>query len=119
MKKRFAQITKAKEAKTFGVLVSLKSGQKPADNGLRLVNLLTKAGKRAILVPMFRIDPNHLINFNQIDAWVINLCPRIATDDFVSFNKPILTARELMVVLGLLNWEIFANPAGEEQLLVL
>lgn len=119
LKKRFAQITKAKDAKTFGVLISLKSGQKPADNGNRLVNLLTKAGKKAMLIPMFRIDPNHLINFHQIDAWVINLCPRIATDDFISYNKPILTARELMVVLGLLDWEIFANPPGEDQLLVI
>ena len=51
--------------------------------------MIEKAGKTAILIPMNRIDPNHLINFNDIDAWVINLCPRIATDDFVSFNKPI------------------------------
>jgi 2-(3-amino-3-carboxypropyl)histidine synthase len=119
LKKRYAQITKAKEAKTWGVLISLKSGQKPADNGKRIVNLLTNAGRKAILVPMFRIDPNHLINFHKIDAWVINLCPRIATDDFVSFNKPILTARELMVTLGLLNWDTFINPLGEDQLLVI
>ncbi len=119
LKKRFAQITKAKDAKTWGVLISLKSGQKPVDNGKRLVSMLQKAGKRAVLIPMFRIDPNHLINFHQIDAWVINLCPRIATDDFVSFNKPILTARELLVTLGLLDWAIFANPPGEDQLLVL
>ena len=119
LKKRYAQITKAKKAKTFGILISLKSGQKPADNGKRMVNLIRSAGKKAILIPMFRIDPNHLMNFNKIDAWVINLCPRIATDDFVSFNKPILTARELLVTLGLLDWDIFANPMGDEQLLVL
>ena len=119
LKKRYAQIIKAKEAKTWGVLISLKSGQKPVDNGKRLVNMLNKAGKRAVLIPMFRIDPNHLMNFNKIDAWVINLCPRIATDDFVSFTKPILTARELLVTLGLLDWNLFANPFDEEQLLVL
>lgn len=119
LKKRYAQITKAKEAKTFGVLVSLKSGQKPVDNGKRLVNMITRAGKKAMLIPMFRIDPNHLINFYKVDAWVINLCPRIATDDFVSFTKPILTARELLVCLGMLDWGIFANPPGEDQLLVL
>ena len=119
LKKRFAQITKAKDAKTWGILISLKSGQKPLDNGKRLVNLLKNAGKRAMLIPMFRVDPNHLMNFNKIDAWVINLCPRIATDDFVSFTKPILTARELLVALGLLDWNIFTNPIGEDQLLVL
>ena len=119
LRKRYALITKAKEAKTFGVLISLKSGQKQADNGKRLVNMITRAGKKAILIPMFRIDPNHLINFHKIDAWVINLCPRIATDDFVSYTKPILTARELLVCLGMLDWDIFANPPGEEQLLVI
>lgn len=119
LRKRYALITKAKEAKTFGVLVSLKSGQKQADNGKRLVNMITRAGKKAILIPMFRIDPNHLINFHKVDAWVINLCPRVATDDFVSYNKPILTARELLVCLGMLDWEIFSNPPGEDQLLVL
>ena len=119
LKIRYAQITKAKQAQTFGILISLKSGQKPVDNGKRLVSMLTNAGKKAILIPMFRIDPNHLINFHKIDAWVINLCPRIATDEFVSFTKPILTAKELLVTLGLLDWEVFSNPIGEDQLLVL
>ena len=119
LKKRFASITKAKSAKIWGVLLSLKSGQFPLDSGKRMVNMIEKAGKTAILIPMNRIDPNHLINFNDIDAWVINLCPRIATDDFVSFNKPILTSRELMVALDLMDWSVFTDFNSSEQLLTL
>ena len=119
LQKRFAVITKAKEAKNWGVLLSLKSGQLPKDKGKKTINLLQKNGKKAIAIPMFRIDPQHLFNFYNIDAWVINLCPRIATDDFISFNKPIVTARELLVVLGLLDWETFVNPVSNEQLLII
>ncbi|MFV2014019.1 MAG: diphthamide biosynthesis enzyme Dph2 [Candidatus Heimdallarchaeota archaeon] len=119
LKKRYASILKARSAKIWGVLLSLKSGQFPSDAGTKMVNMIENAGKTAVLIPMYRIDPNHLINFNDIDAWVINLCPRIATDDFVSFNKPILTARELMVTLGLLDWEVFTNFNVKDQLLIL
>lgn len=119
LKKRFAVINKAKSAKIWGVLVSLKSGQYPADGGRRLIQILEKNSKTAILIPMYRIDPNHLINFTDIDAFVINLCPRIATDDFVVFNKPILTAREMMVSLGILDWEVFTDFKKPSQLLIL
>lgn len=119
LKKRYASIIKAKKAKVWGVLLSLKSGQFPKDAGARIVKILEDAGKIVMIIPMFRIDPNHLINFGDVDAWVISLCPRIATDDFVSFNKPILTARELLVALNLMTWENFVNDKSKEQLLTI
>jgi 2-(3-amino-3-carboxypropyl)histidine synthase len=121
LKKRYAMIIKAREAKTWGVLLSMKSGQISNDHGKKLVKMLREAGKQVITVPMYRIDPHHLTNFEKIDAWVINLCPRIATDDFISFNKPILTTRELAVALGVLSWERFINSLtdNEEHLLIL
>ena len=118
--KRYAMIQKAKEAKNWGVLLSTKSGQMPADNGKRIIGMLKKAGLNATPFMMSRIDPLHLTNFETIDAWVISLCPRIATDDYISFNKPILTTRELSVVLGDMQWLDFISPkAGEELLTIL
>lgn len=110
LKQRYAMILKARKAKNWGVLLSIKSGQFPSDQGKKIIKLLEKAGKNAVTVPMYKIDPNHLINFEHIEAWVINLCPRIATDDYVSFRKPIITSRELLVALDIMSWEHFINP---------
>lgn len=121
LKKRYAMILKARDAKIWGILLAVKSGQLPSDHGQSILKLIQKHGRIGIIIPMTRIDPSHLINMELIDAWVINLCPRIATDDFISFSKPILTTRELAVALGTLSWERFAkpNPEFEEQLLIL
>lgn len=118
LKQRYAMIVKARSAMRWGVLISVKSGQIPRDLGQYTVDLLRKAGKTAFPVMMYRVDANHLANYGDIDAWVINLCPRIATDDSGSFNKPILTTRELMVALGVLSWESFTTPSVDDHLLI-
>lgn len=117
--RRYAMIEKARTAKHWGVLLSGKSGQLPRDHGQRIITMLTNAGYQATPLIMNRIDANHLLNFETIDAWVITLCPRIATDDHILFNKPILTTRELAVLLGELDWEDFITPKVDEHLLTI
>ena len=117
--RRYAMIEKAHHAKRWGVLLSGKSGQLPRDHGQRIINMLTQAGYEATPFIMYRIYANHLLNFETIDAWVITLCPRIATDDYVLFNKPILTTRELAELLGDLTWDHFISPKIQEHLLTI
>ncbi|MFW9930023.1 MAG: diphthamide biosynthesis enzyme Dph2 [Candidatus Thorarchaeota archaeon] len=117
--KRFAMIEKARSANNWGILLSAKSGQLSRDHGNRLKLLLERNGRKAKIFLMHRIDLNHLINFETIDAWVITLCPRIATDDYVNINKPILTSREVSVVVGDLDWEKFIFPSSEEHFLTI
>ena len=41
----------------------------------------------------------------RVDAWVNTACPRIAIEDGIRYDKPMLTPPELEVVLGLRKWE--------------
>ncbi|MHA1989524.1 MAG: diphthamide biosynthesis enzyme Dph2 [Candidatus Hodarchaeales archaeon] len=119
LSQRYAQIEKARKAKNWGVLLSSKSGQMPKDQGKRLINMLMKFGVNVTPFIMNRVDFNHLVNFTTIDAWVITLCPRLATDDYINLKKPILTSRELSVLVGDLSWERFITPQHEEHLLTI
>jgi 2-(3-amino-3-carboxypropyl)histidine synthase len=119
LSKRYALIEKAKKAKNWGVILSAKSGQFPRDKGSRILNMLKRKGLKAVPFIMHNVNLTHLSNFETIDAWVITLCPRLATDDYVSIKKPILTSRELAVVLDDLSWEEFITPKSGEHLLTI
>ena len=44
----------------------------------------------------------------KVDAFVNTACPRVA-EDFVHFEKPVLSAKEFEVVLGERSWEDIAE----------
>ncbi|OLS20816.1 MAG: 2-(3-amino-3-carboxypropyl)histidine synthase [Candidatus Heimdallarchaeota archaeon LC_3] len=119
LSKRYALIEKAKKATNWGVILSAKSGQFPKDKGSRILNMLKRKGLTAIPFIMHNVNLPHLSNFETIDAWIITLCPRLATDDYIRIKKPILTSRELAVVLGDLSWDQFITPKTGEHLLTI
>ena len=43
----------------------------------------------------------------------------LATDDYIRINKPILTSRELSVVLGEISWDQFIKPKSSEHFLTI
>jgi 2-(3-amino-3-carboxypropyl)histidine synthase len=104
LKQRFASIQEAKGAKTFGVLVGLKPGQKHLDNALKAKALAEKAGLVAFLLAGREITPETLLEFPTIDAYVNTACPRISLDAPGKFQKPILTVNEFKVVCGEVSW---------------
>ena len=105
LKQRFANIQEAKDAKTFGLLVGLKPGQKHLDNAIKVKVLAEKAGCSAFLLAGREITPEVLLEFPSIDAYVNTACPRISLDAPGKFQKPILTVNEFMVVCGESSWE--------------
>jgi 2-(3-amino-3-carboxypropyl)histidine synthase len=105
LKERWASISKAKEAKTFGVLIGLKTGQKRVRKALRIKRKLEKNGRKATLLSIREITPNVLMQFLGINAYVNTACPRISLDDTLSFRKPVLTYDETLVMLGKKSWE--------------
>ena len=117
--KRYALIEKARKAKNWGIIVSTKSGQLPKDFGISILSKLKKKGFSAKLFVMDNVNFSHLINFETIDAWVINLCPRIATDDYIRISKPILTVKELFILLNDISWEEFIRPKSNEGFLTI
>lgn len=106
IKQRFVSIEKFKDAKSVGVIVETKVGQK-FGNPEVLIEKLKKAGKKVVLISMSEITPDKIINFYYIDAFVELACPRIAIDDFAKYEKPILTFREALVGIGELSWKEF------------
>ena len=105
LKQRFANIQQAMSAKTFGVVVGLKAGQKHLDTALKVKEIAEKKGKDAYVLAGREITPEVVLEFPTIDAYVNTACPRISLEAPSKFSKPVLTVSEFMVVLGEVSWE--------------
>jgi 2-(3-amino-3-carboxypropyl)histidine synthase len=105
LKQRWACIAEAEHAKTFGVIVGLKPGQKRLDDALKIKEIAEKNGKAAFLLAIREILPESLMEFPTVDAYVNTACPRISLDAPSKFRKPVLTVNEFMVVSGESSWE--------------
>jgi 2-(3-amino-3-carboxypropyl)histidine synthase len=105
LKQRWACIEEARRAKTFGVLIGLKLGQKRFEEALKLKEIAEKNGKAAFLFAVKEIVPETLMEFPSIDAYVNTACPRISLEASSKFPRPVLTVNEFMVVAGELSWE--------------
>jgi 2-(3-amino-3-carboxypropyl)histidine synthase len=105
LKQRWACIEEAGRAKTFGVLVGLKIGQKSLDATLKVKEIAEKKGKAVFLFASKEILPEALMEFPSVDAYVNTACPRVSLDASSKFLKPVLTVNEFMVVAGETSWE--------------
>lgn len=102
---RFAKITKAKEAEKFGIIVSSKKGQFRLDLAKKLKELVSSKGKEAFIIMLDNISPDLLLAYMDLDAFVVTACPRVAIDDANMYKKPLLTPKELEIVLDIRKWE--------------
>jgi 2-(3-amino-3-carboxypropyl)histidine synthase len=105
LKQHWACIEQAQHAKTFGVLIGLKPGQKRFDDALKVKEIVEKQGKTAYLLAVKEVTPEALLEFPTIDAYVNTACPRISLDAPGKFLKPVLTINEFMVASGESSWE--------------
>ena len=105
LKQRWGSIEEAGHAKTFGVLIGLKLGQKRLNKALKIKEIVEKTGKAAFLFAVREILPEVLMEFPAVDAYVNTACPRISLDAPSKFSKPVLTVNEFMVVTGEKSWE--------------
>jgi 2-(3-amino-3-carboxypropyl)histidine synthase len=104
-KQRWASIHEAEEAKEFGVLIGLKTGQMRSNQAMKIKAVLEKHGKGTTLLTIREVTPQALMQFPTLDAFVNTACPRIALDDASYFLKPVLIVNEALVLLGELTWE--------------
>jgi 2-(3-amino-3-carboxypropyl)histidine synthase len=102
---RWANIVEAKQAKNFGVLLSLKSGQMRLREAISIKDKLEKSGLKSMLFAVRELTPIVLMQFPGIDAFVNTACPRISLDDGPNFGKPLLSLNETLVMLGEIKWE--------------
>jgi 2-(3-amino-3-carboxypropyl)histidine synthase len=104
-KKRMASINAAKEAKTIGVLVSSKPGQRDLAEAIVIAEKLGDREKTVFLIYVDEVRADQLNNFTEPEAFIETACPRIAIDGVSGIDRPILTASEARVLLGERTWE--------------
>ncbi len=97
---RYGLIAKAMDAENFAILVSIKPGQERMNMALELKKKAEEKGKNADILVIDRISPDALFG-SGYDAYVSTACPRIALDDYMNYDRPILTAMEFEIVLGI------------------
>jgi len=104
LRQRFGLIMEIGKAATFGILIGEKPGQMRRNLAIRMKRILEKHGKKGYLLALDHVSPD-LIDFYPVDAFVNTACPRIAIDDSVRYEKPLVTPYELEVSLGEKDWE--------------
>ncbi len=105
LRQRYASIEEASQAKIFGVIISLKPGQKRLEEALKIKETIEKMGRTCCLFSIREVQPDVFVEFPTVDAYVNTACPRISLDDASKFKKPLLTIQEFMVVSGESSWE--------------
>lgn len=103
LKQRANSIQKLKDARNVGIITEEKIGQKFSSVEL-LAGKLKKQDKNVVIITMNEITPDKLMNFYDIDCFIVLACPRIAIDDFAKYSKPIVTFKEALVALGESSW---------------
>ena len=81
-----------------------KVGQCRAEAADVIEEKLRNAGKTVYRLVADEITPAALIHC-RVDAYVNTACPRIAMDDSVRYERPMLTIPEAEIVLGLRTWD--------------
>jgi len=104
IKQRAISIEKFRQAKNVGVIMEIKPGQKFGSPSY-ILEKIKEQGKNAIIITMNELSPDKIMNFYNIDAFVVLACPRIPIDDFAKYPKTIITFKEALVALGIKSWK--------------
>lgn len=102
LRRRFALMEKARGAKSFGIIVSSKSGQQRIELAKRLENL----SPHAVVIMMGEVTPEELLNLGFM-AYVNTACPRLAYDDQSRFHVPVLSPQEFEILMGTRTWDSY------------
>ncbi len=97
---RHALIEKARKAKDYGIIVSLKQGQ----NRYTLAKRLESLSDTGFLVMTEEVDPDELLNLG-FSCYVNTACPRLAYDDQSRFPVPVITPAEYEIICGVRSWD--------------
>jgi 2-(3-amino-3-carboxypropyl)histidine synthase len=103
LRRRFALIEKARNAKTIGIIVSTKHGQQR----MELARHLAKLSPEAVIVTMREVNADELLNLG-FSCYVNTACPRLAYDDQVRFPVPVLSPQEFEILCNVRTWDEYA-----------
>ncbi|MDD1721245.1 MAG: diphthamide biosynthesis enzyme Dph2 [Euryarchaeota archaeon] len=98
IRQRHGFIAKARDARSFGVLIGTKIGQRRSALARELIAEARSHDYDAFAIRVNEVTPWVLYQF-PADAYVNTACPRIAIDDASTFRAPMLTPIEFEIVL--------------------
>ena len=105
LRQRYGAIARSKDAKIFGILVSVKRGQQRIKLADEIKEKIDSKGKKSIVISLDYFSPTSIESFKEIDCFISTACPRIAIDDYMQYKIPILTPVELDILLGIKKWD--------------
>ncbi len=94
LKDKALRMTKANDAKRFGIIVSSKPGQRNDAEAKSIAERLHAKGFESCIIVMDLITPDSLLQL-ALDAYVITACPRLVIDDWKNYSMPLLLADEI------------------------
>jgi len=94
LKQKYVAIALSKDAKRFGILISVKPGQMKLELAKKIKNRIEEKGKKAYILVFNEIKPEKLEGLD-LDCYINTACPRIAIDNRAEFKKPILNPDEI------------------------
>lgn len=106
--KRYATIQRARDADVFGILVGTLGLQHDLNLMARTKALIEdRFKKKSYTISVGKLKPEKLINFLEIECWVLIACPEhslldegISVDRSKQFNVPVITPWELDLALS-------------------
>ncbi|MCJ2540588.1 MAG: diphthamide biosynthesis enzyme Dph2 [Candidatus Thermoplasmatota archaeon] len=104
LRRRSATIGAAMDAKTFGIIIEARPGQRRWNLAQSLADMLIDSGRRPVLMVLRNISPDRLVAIG-LDAYVNTACPRLTIDDQSLFPMPLLTPMEMRIMLGRDGWD--------------
>jgi 2-(3-amino-3-carboxypropyl)histidine synthase len=99
LRKRYARIEPAMDAKKFAIVIDTKIGQYRKNLAYSIYNKIKSLGKDAIIVTADNINPVDFENL-MCDAIIFTGCPRVSIDDEDKFSMPVLTPIEFEQLFG-------------------
>ena len=105
LRQRFGAIERSRNAELFGILIGTKIGQQRKNLAFEIKEKLESKNKKSILIASNHFNPSNLETFRAVDCFISTACPRIAIDDYMRYEIPIITPVELDILLGFEKWE--------------
>jgi len=100
-KVRLYKVSQAFDARVWGIIVGLKTGQYRPMLIRRITRLVEEKGAKYSLIAFERVTLQELRDIaTQYDAFVVTSCPRLPIDDLSHCEKPVLTPGEARMALS-------------------
>lgn len=100
VRRRYASLYKARDAKKFCVVVDTKVGQYRRRLADTIVEDVKSIGGDPVLLTTNEANPRDYENM-RCDAVIFTGCPRVPIDDYEKFAMPVMTPPEFQTVFGI------------------